>query len=45
MLDNDTEPCGENDCYCHCVSQHGPCGCDCPRYMDEAGSLVLADDE
>ena len=35
MRDDDyAEPCGESGCYCHCASQHGPCGCDCPRCWD-----------
>lgn len=36
------EPCGESGCHCHCASQHGPCGCDCPR-DPETGDLT--DDE
>lgn len=39
------EPCGDSGCHCYCARQHGPCGCDCPRGMDEDGSWVLTDDE
>jgi hypothetical protein len=43
--DDYSAPCGESGCYCHCARQHGPCGCDCPRGVDEGGSWVLTDDE
>lgn len=43
--EEEPEPCGESGCHCHCVRQHGPCGCDCPPGMDEDGSWVLTDDE
>jgi hypothetical protein len=43
MRDDDyIEPCGESGCYCHCASQHGPCGCECPR---DPGTGELTDDE
>jgi hypothetical protein len=36
------EPCGGSGCHCHCASQHGPCGCDCPRDPETGG---LTDNE
>ncbi|MFE9448313.1 hypothetical protein [Streptomyces sp. NPDC006739] len=30
---DDSEPCGENMCRCHCGGGH-VCGCDCPRCDD-----------
>lgn len=31
---DDAEPCGEGMCRCDHIPQHGPCGCDCPRWYD-----------
>lgn len=44
-MNDDNQPCGDFDCRCRCATRHGSCGCDCPRYIDESGRLVLADDE
>jgi hypothetical protein len=31
---DDPEPCGESMCHCDHLTQHGPCGCDCPQWYD-----------
>lgn len=42
----DRQPCGESDCICYGMGpEHADCacGCDCPRYWDEAGSHKIGD--
>ncbi|WP_159041591.1 hypothetical protein [Streptomyces sp. WM4235] len=36
-MNDDNQPCGENDCYCRSAGpEHADCacGCDCPRCPD-----------
>jgi hypothetical protein len=47
-LIEEPQGCGESGCLCYGTGEeHGDCacGCDCPRYTNEAGASVLAGTE